>query len=76
MNSNAKFQAQIQSMRTQIEEMHAETEAFSKQFNAWVVEQNRQKSQSKIVRVRSFLRRALVASRHFFLSQVTKTRAK
>ena len=73
MNSNAKFQAQIQSMRAQIEEMHAETESFSKQFNAWAVEHNRQKSQSKIVRLRSFLHRALVASRQFFLSQVTKT---
>ncbi len=29
MNSNAKFQAQLQSMKAQIEEMHAETEAFS-----------------------------------------------
>ncbi|NEQ51024.1 MAG: hypothetical protein F6K11_12970 [Leptolyngbya sp. SIO3F4] len=72
MNSNAKFQAQIQSMRAQIEEMHAETEAFSKQFNAWAVEQNQQKSQSKIVRICSSLWNALVSLRDFILTKVTK----
>ena len=72
MNSNAKFQAQIQSMRAQIEEMHAETESFSKQFNAWAVEHNRQKSQSKIVRFRSFLCHVLVSLKDFILPKITK----
>lgn len=63
MNSNAKFQAQIQSMKTQIEEMHAETEKFSEGFNAWVVEQNRKKSQSIFVRFRILLRQVLIKLR-------------
>ena len=63
MNSNAKFQAQIQSMKAQIEEMHAETESFSKQFSDWSAYQTRNKSQPWFVRIRVGLRRILIMLR-------------
>ncbi|MEM9482642.1 MAG: hypothetical protein AAGA83_03025 [Cyanobacteria bacterium P01_F01_bin.116] len=50
-------------MKAQIEEMHAETEAFSQQFNDWAAEQKRKKSQSWFVRLHGRLRRILVMLR-------------
>lgn len=44
MNSNTEFQEQIQSLKTQIDEMRADTDASANQFDDWVIVQNRRKS--------------------------------
>ncbi len=51
MNSNVKFQAQIQSMKAQIEAMRAETEASAKQHDDWVAQQNQRQSKSILARI-------------------------
>ncbi|NJN32101.1 MAG: hypothetical protein HC824_18065 [Synechococcales cyanobacterium RM1_1_8] len=51
MNSNVKFQEQIQSMKAQIEAMRAETEASAKHHDDWVAQQNQRQPKSILARI-------------------------